>query len=115
MVTGLLSVEHTQVLQAQLPAQRDVVLPLSGSRLQRVAAADAGACERTATIWLRAPPHPAHPGGLAGGSQPSSSAVQARGTAGAYESQAPQAHQPAPRTDTDRHGWRSVLGNGFCP
>jgi putative transposase len=113
MDTGLLPAERTPCVRAELFAERHVVLPLSGPRQQRPAAADSGAGDGTAAIRLRTAAHLADPGGLTDRPQPGPSAVQAGGPPGTYESAPAQAHQPAPRARSHRHGRGSVLGHGF--
>ena len=114
MDTGLLPTERTQVLQAGMSARGQLVLPLTGARQQRVAAADARARHRAASIWIRAAAHPAHAGGLADRPQPGAPAVQAGGPPGAYENPPAQTDQFAPRPGADGYGRQSVLGDGFC-
>ena len=54
MDTGLLPVERTALLPADRPAGSHLVLPLSGVRHERTAAADEGAGERSASVRIRA-------------------------------------------------------------
>jgi len=113
MDTGLLSAERTPRLRAELPAERHVVLPLPGPRQQRPAATVARTGDGQAAVRVRAAAYLADAGGLAGGSQPGPSAVQAGGPPGTHESAPAQAHQPAPRARPHRHERGTVLGHGF--
>jgi hypothetical protein len=115
MDTGLLSTEHTTGVRPELPAQRDVVLPLAGTRQQRVATAASRTGQRKASLRLRAIAHPANSRGVEGRPQSSSPAVQAGGSPGTYESASPQAHQLASRPGSGGHSYRireiPVTGN----
>ena len=105
--------EHTAFLCAQLPAQRDLVLPVPGPRQQRAETAPAGAGHGPTPIWIRATAYSADPGRLEGGSEPGAPTVQARGAPGAYESPSPEADQSPPRAGTCGNIRWAVLGDGL--